>query len=618
MKSMRRFFRYVKPYVGQLLVTLLLGMIFSLSSAASIYMVLPILDLIFPAQSSAPDVSSGGSGVGSIKESIQVFVSDLVMVPGDPRRSLLFLCLLVVAIFLLKNVVKFISNVMSTRIQQHIINDVRNDLYNRLVRQPLKSFHERRSGELISIVTSEVDTINSAFVPLFIKLTREPLEVIILLVLLLALSPLLTLIAFSSTIATLLLIRLLRHAVRKYSLRMQNASEAIMARLQESIQNVRIIKGYGAEAFEMTRFKKETDRFTRNAIKHSLVVNLTGPIGEIVSAVAIAVVLFYGGSQVLAGTLAAEELVTFLLLLFSIMSPVVSLIQIPSSMQRGVVASERVFALYDQALEIDEGRSAATGVDDRIRFENVDFAYREGLPVLTDISFDVPRGTTVALVGPSGGGKSTLVDLLLRFYRPGSGRITLDGKDINDYELQGYRRLFGIVTQESLLFNDTVRSNIAYTTPEATDEQIENAARIAHAHDFISALPDGYLTKIGDRGVLLSGGERQRIAIARAVLADPAVLLLDEATSALDNESERYVRAAIASILPGRTAVIIAHRLSTIMNADTIIVIDHGRIAEMGTHAELLEKRGLYEALQNAGVQEEFEVRDDEGEGIGG
>lgn len=380
---------------------------------------------------------------------------------------------------------------------------------------------------------------------------------------------------------------------------MQSALQGITARLQEAFQNIRIIKAFAIEEHETSRFMAETDRYTRSSVKHAIVNNLTGPIGEIISVVAIAVVIFYGGLQVLEGTLGAEELITFLLLLFSIMSPIVGLMQVPTQMARGVVAAERVDAILTEPTEPDGTEELRGPVTDAITLRDVRFAYGEGPDVLRGITLEIRRGERLALVGPSGGGKSTLMDLIIRFYDPVAGEIELDGVDVRRIRLEEYRSLFGIVTQEPLLFHDTIRANILCGATDVAEDRVIEAARIANAHDFITGLPEQYDTVVGDRGLRLSGGQRQRIAIARAILRDPQILLFDEATSALDNESEILVQRAIDQVLVGRTAVIIAHRLSTIRNADRIVVIDDGEIQEIGTHEELLAARGGYAALHD-------------------
>lgn len=607
MNVFRRFLPYFRPYTGMVFVSILLSTAFSFLSAISIYIILPIMEIIFPdgnPQKSTVAVAAPEGFLDSVKAQLREWMMGLIITEGNARASLINLCILVVILFLLKNVVKFASNIANTKIEQGVAKDVRDDLFSKSIALPIPFFNNQRAGDLISVFTNEIGTMNSALIPMFIKLTRDPLEALMLLFLLLALSPQLTLIAFSTSILTVILIRVLRNYIRRYSIRMQDALQNITTRLQESFQNIRIVKAYAGEKFESGRFKKETTWYIRSAIKHSIVSNLAGPISEIIAITALAIVLFYGGLQVLDSRMEAQELITFLFLLFSIMTPIVGIFQIPTSIQRGLVAGERVMKLMESEPEQSSGAVETTQLNDSLQVNGATFAYREGRPVLKDVSLTVRRGETIALVGPSGGGKSTLMDLLIRFYDPDSGNITLDGRDIREFRLDSYREMFGIVTQESLLFNETVRNNIAYSLPDATDEQVEAAATIANAHSFIQELPEGYNTLIGDRGILLSGGQRQRIAIARAIVRNPEILLFDEATSALDTESEVLVQKAIEKVLQDRTAVVIAHRLSTIRNASRIAVVDGGVIREEGTHDELLARNGIYRALYDAQFRE--------------
>jgi subfamily B ATP-binding cassette protein MsbA len=343
----------------------------------------------------------------------------------------------------------------------------------------------------------------------------------------------------------------------------------------------------------------------RSSLKHSAVVNMMGPTSEIFAIAALSVVLFYGGYQVVQGAMQASELMTFLFLLFAIMQPIVAMLSIPATVQRGLVAAERVLAVMDSNPTVVSGIRIAPALRNELQLLNVGFSYRMAQPVVRDVTLTIKRGQTLALVGPSGGGKSTLMDLVIRLYDASTGGIYLDGVDIREFDLKSYRSLFGIVTQESILFNDTVGNNIRYGLENISEERVIEAARMANAYEFIMRLPQGFDTPIGDRGVLLSGGQRQRLAIARALARDPQILLFDEATSALDTESEMLVQEAINNLLVDRTAIVIAHRLSTIKHAHMIAVVEDGAVVEYGRHDDLIALGNLYKRLYEVQFREE-------------
>lgn len=608
MNTLRRLLPFLRPFRGRLALIALLSSILSVLNAATIAVVLPILRVIFPSSASESLPSAPGGDTGFLVDVKSGFLTviEKFVIAGDNRLiSLGNLCFLIVGIFLAKNFVKYVTYLMNTVVEERMIKNIRDTIFRRTVDLSLGFFNQQRSGNLISVLTNDVNSMSSVLTPMVGTVIREPMQALVMLVILLSLSPKLTLIAFSTSILSVIAVRYLNRYIKRYSRRLQTAMSDITSRLLETFQNIRLIKAFSAERYEHARFEERTAWYVRSAFKHSAMANMMGPVGEMFAIIAIAVVLYTGGQEVLTGSMRSDELITFLFLLFAIMQPIVSIVSIPTTMQRGLVAAERFFELMDREPEVVGGTRPLKELSRELQFLNVGFSYQPGRPVVRDVTITVKRGQTLALVGPSGGGKSTLMDLVIRLYDPTHGGIYLDGVDIREFSLEDYRSLFGIVTQESILFHDSVANNIGYGRESISEEELVQAAIMANANEFIVRLPKGYDTQIGDRGVLLSGGQRQRLAIARALARDPQILLFDEATSALDSESEMLVQDAINRILENRTAIVIAHRLSTIKRANMIAVIEEGAIVECGKHEDLLAAGNLYKRLYDAQFQSE-------------
>jgi subfamily B ATP-binding cassette protein MsbA len=426
---------------------------------------------------------------------------------------------------------------------------------------------------------------------------RQPIEIALFLAVLFSYSPFLTMIAFSTSIGSLLIIKLSTKAIKNYASRMLFSMHALTSLIQEMISGIRLVKTTATEEKATSQFEQETQRYVKASVKNQKLVDLVPALNEILAISALCAVLYVGGNQVYAGELKPQELMTFLFALFSIMSPIAQLTNTPAVIQKGIVAAESVFDIIDQQPTVKNGNTSIKTFTSSITVDNLHFSYDGNHEVLHDIHLSIDKGKTIALVGQSGSGKSTMSDLIVRLYDPNKGSICVDGINIKEFSIEEYRQLFGIVSQDSFLFNDTIAENICFGKNTISEDEMIYAAKMANAHDFIMSLPLGYQTKIGDRGVLLSGGQKQRLAIARALVRKPQILIFDEATSALDAESEHLVQEAIHNLLQGRTALIIAHRLSTIIDADCIYVFDNGSIAESGTHKELLEKGGIYSRL---------------------
>ncbi len=557
----------------------------------SIAIIQPILEALF----STKPHSNVLLPANGLKEQFYNMLSGIILT-DDKQGTLLNLCLFIVIIFCTKNIAKYLGSNVNMRLGEGMIKKMRDELFSRMMKQSYSFYQQRSSGDLISLIANDVTIMNGTISPLLTTIFREPVEIMVFIALLLSFSPFLTLVAFSSSICGLLLIRLTNGILRRYAVRMQNAMTNFTAVLHESIYAARIIKTMSAENTAIWRFQRQTHEYLRALIKNQKIYDAIPAVNEILAIIALAGVLYIGGTEVYAGNMRGEELMTFLFALFGVMSPISAVIRIPAQMQRGLVAAERVFAVIDAQPTVLSGNKEIKEFNKVLEARNISFSYGER-GVLHDVSVTVPISKKIAFVGPSGGGKSTMADLLIRLYNPISGGIYLDNQNISEFSIESYHQLFGVVSQEPILFNDTVAANISFGQGNPSQDEIVEAAKAAQAHDFILAMPQGYETVIGDRGTKLSGGQRQRISIARALVSRPQILIFDEATSALDSESERSVQNAINNILKDRTAIIVAHRLSTIRNADVIYVFDNGRIVESGSHDALIEANGLYKRL---------------------
>jgi subfamily B ATP-binding cassette protein MsbA len=606
MSIYRRVLKYLRPYWTWLAISILCSMAFSFFSGISIYLSIPLLDTLFkgggaaaatpaatPATSFLPSWLT--SGVGSIASSFQAWIFR-----PDPAASLFNICIVIVVAFLFKNLFAYLQSNLMTHVEQGLIRDLRNDLYRHIHDLPLAYFTNERTGNLISRVINDVPVINTGIAATFYTMIREPLLIGVYLTITLVISWKLTLISFVVFPLALLVIAGVGRRVHKESGHVQERIADLTSVLHETISGVKVVKAFGMEDFETRKFRSVSSRYFRTVLKVTQIRNLASPATEFLSAAAGAVIVWYGGMQVLqAENLKASEFLGFLFAMFQLMPPIKELSGVNNRIQEAAAAGKRVFEILDTEPNITNAAHPVILKEFRegIEFRNVCFRYDQDM-VLADMNATIRRGEVVAVVGPSGAGKSTFVDLVPRFYDPSSGSILIDGIELRSVELKSLREKIGIVTQETILFNDTVRSNIAYGLDNCPLERIIVAARAANAHRFIEDMPHGYDTVIGERGVKISGGERQRLALARAILKNPPILILDEATSALDTESEILVQEAIEHLMSGRTSIVIAHRLSTVQHADRILVISAGRIVEVGKHEELVRnEKGLYRKL---------------------
>ncbi|MEZ4416977.1 MAG: ABC transporter ATP-binding protein [Gemmatimonadota bacterium] len=590
-----RILRYLRPHLGVFLVAAVAMFMFAALDAFSLALLIPFLQTLF----GGGEVGGAAAG-GRLQALLDATVGRVVDLQGAPQDAIRGIILFILVVVTLKNVFDFIQNVLVARVEQGVTRDLRNDVYDHLLDLDLAFFGRTRTGQIISRLTNDVEQLRTLVTRELAKSLSSVFEFTAAMVLMLGLSVKLTLAAFVVVPGAMGIWGPLVKKLRRGDRRVLDLAGQVSAHVQETLSGIRLVKTSSAEVHERARFRTLTGDYFRTFLRTQKWRALAGPITELFAALGTAVLLWYGARLVLVdGALSGAEFVGFLVLSMKLYSPVKYLSKLPALIQPGLVGAERVFEFMDAPIEIRDrpGARALTGFEDSIVYDHVSFAYRPGEPVLQDVSFTVPKGSVVALVGPSGAGKSTVIDLLGRFYEVGEGRIRIDGTDLRDFTVRSLRRQLGIVSQETVLFHDTVRANIAYGLENVDEAALEQAARAAHAHEFIQQLPDGYDTLVGERGTELSGGQRQRLSIARAILRDPPILIFDEATSALDTESERLVQAAIERLLAGRTVFVIAHRLSTIQKADRILVFEEGRLVESGPHQQLVEGGGLYSRL---------------------
>ena len=638
MKLVLRILRYLAPSKGKIVLVVFVSMITSLFSVVSIYSILPLLNEVFstgstvqtstrnepPSNTKAQAVTQQNALMQVVKEKTtpeQKKVTSSANLKNTERLkawalekfkemfsaptrelALLKICLFLISTFAIKNLFIYLNGQIIFRIQTKTAKKLRDDVFRSIIEMHLDYFNKNRVGNLMNYVYNDVENVNNSISSTFVNFLQNPFSVFVYMGVLLALNWKLTLFSALTSLSILFVIRMIGKNVKGLALSFQTRMGDMNSVLQEKFNGIKVIKSTAFEEIELDRFKTFTKDFRKLGIKIAQLRNLISPLNETLLIGAIAMVLWFGGIQVFHGEMTANELLVFAFTLYSTMGPIKSLGEANTSMQMGLISVERLFELLDTQPAIINGSLAINSFSNTIRFEDVCFKYNKEQPdapnILDHVSFEIKKGEMVALIGQSGSGKSTAVDLLMRFYDVDSGRITIDGIDIRKFDYKQLRKMIGVVSQEVILFNDSIEQNIAYGVhDEINSTRIEQAARLANAHGFIMEKPHQYETMIGDRGIQLSGGQRQRIAIARAMVKNPELLIFDEATSALDNESEKVVQQAIDHAMENRTSLVVAHRLSTIKNADKIIVMERGMVVEAGNHKELLERNGIYKML---------------------
>ncbi|MCC7503292.1 MAG: ABC transporter ATP-binding protein [Flavobacteriales bacterium] len=599
---MRNFFKVLRlgaPYRGYAALNALFNLLATVFHLASLLLFIPFLRLLLGQVKAVHERPVLGWNKDALEGTFNWGLTQLIELRGA-MGALLIISIGVVVLFLLKNLFRYLALVAICNFRNRIVRDLRSMIYDKLVELPLRYHAGERKGDLLSLITNDMQVLEYSVMYYIEMIFREPIAVALFLATMLTLSPQLTLISLLLLPVSGLLIARISKSLKRRSDRVQQKSADLLARVEETLSGMRVVKAFNGEADMKRRFERENDMLTRSSIAMLNRQDIASPLSETMGAAVMAAIAYIGGSYVLGvePSLSGDSFLGFIIIFSQLLAPIKGFSQGYSGIVRGSASAQRVFDLLAVENTVKEKPNArpVTGFNDRVEFRKVRFAYDEQA-VLKTIDLVVPKGRSVALVGTSGGGKSTLAGLLPRFYDVTDGQVLLDGIDIRELRITDLRAQMGIVTQDSILFNDTIANNIAFGSPGVPMDAIERAARIANAHTFITQFEGGYQTNIGDGGNRLSGGQKQRIAIARAVLKNPPILILDEATSALDTESERLVQDALFNLMKDRTSLVIAHRLSTIQHCDEICVIQQGEIIERGTHAELFAMGGQYRKL---------------------
>jgi subfamily B ATP-binding cassette protein MsbA len=581
----------------QFFVFAVLGVLFN---AVYLGLLQPLIEILFnQAKIETVPYPSFSLSVDFLKSYFQYHFMN-VFVAFGPLRALLFICVLIVFFVFLSNVFRYLERMTASKVRVDVVKNLRMQIFERVSQMHIGFFSDQRKGDLISRFTNDVSEVEVAVVNGLKSVFKEPITLIVFIGILFSISVKLTLFTLLVLPITGGIISEIVRRLKKKARLSQETLGRIVNILDETFSGMRVISAFTARGFLLRKIDHETSYHRKVNLSISRKNELASPVSEFLGVLVVAGILYYGGHLVLSGSqeLKPSVFLVFLTIYANMIQPAKNLTNGITSLQKGTMSARRIFAVTDLEPAIKNKAGAVVLQDFRkdIEFQNVSFAYDKD-PVLEGINLQIEKGKTIALVGPSGGGKSTLADLVPRFYDPSSGAVTLDGIPLTDYDLESLRRVIGVVTQESILFNDTIFNNIAFGMENAREEDVIQAAKVANAHDFIMQTENGYQTTIGERGSKLSGGQRQRISIARAVLKNPPILILDEATSALDSESERLVQDALNNLMQNRTSIVIAHRLSTIHHADEIIVVQEGRIVERGSHEELIRQSGLYRKL---------------------
>jgi subfamily B ATP-binding cassette protein MsbA len=599
-ESFWKILQYVNRYRGYAFFSIL----FNLLSAALATFVFILLDPFLKVLFGISEVSDVEPvfyySIDYVFDYLNYTLSQYIQLSGK-ESALIWVCKLIAIIFLFKNIFRYLAIVLMGPVRKGVVTDIRSNIFDKLLALPLSFFSDERKGDLLGRVTVDVVEVESSILKIIETIIKEPFVVIISLVTVFSINTKLALFTLGPVLVIVLLVGMIGRTLKKKSLAVQNKLGDTLSIIDEAISGLRIIQAFNAEKYQSKKFREEHNTWKRLSIRLILRNGLASPLTEFLLITVLATLLWYGGYLVFSGELEASKFFVFIGMFYNIVAPTKSLSSAFYSVQKGMGAVERIDKILNAEISIKEKVDAKSisNFNQSIHYKDITFTYDGQFEVLKKVNLEIPKGNIVALVGLSGAGKTTMADLLPRFYDATSGQILIDNIDIRDYKLKELRGLMGIVSQQPILFNDTIFNNIAFGLENVSEAEVIEAAKVANAHDFIVQTENGYQTIIGDSGGKLSGGQRQRLTIARAVLQNPAILILDEATSSLDSESEKLVQDALFKLMQNRTSIVIAHRLSTIQHADIIVVMQDGEILEKGTHHELLKHNGVYQKLVN-------------------
>jgi len=600
MDYIKKLSRFITPYKRYAYLNVFFNILYALFASLGMVSLIPMLGVIFD-KSAQINTAPQWKGIGGIKDyafdNLNYYIS--ANFGNDTQSALIFMASIILIIFLLKNASKYFAEYFMIYLRNGVLKDIRDELYDKTITLPISYFSEKRKGDIIARIVSDVGEIQNSLLAMLELIVREPVTILFTIIFMLAISVELTLFVFVFIPLSGFIISKIGKTLKRHSEKVMNEQGVFLSILEETLSGLKVLKGFNAEGYFNNKFQSSTTRskdFSNTLSRRQI---LASPVSEFLGIAVIAVLLIYGGHLVLIEkSITGPDFIGYIALAYNILTPAKAISKASYKVKSGNASADRVLAILNTASPLEDKEDALekNSFDAAISIKNVSFKYEDEY-VLKDFSLEVPKGKTVALVGQSGSGKSTIANLLTRFYDINEGSISIDGTDIRDLKKESVRGLMGLVTQDSILFNDTIKNNIKLSTENASDEEVLEASKIANAYEFIKDLPNGFDTNIGDGGGKLSGGQKQRLSIARAVLKNPPIMILDEATSALDTESEKIVQVALENMMRNRTSVVIAHRLSTVKNADLIVVMKKGRIVEQGNHKGLLEKNGMYKKL---------------------